>query len=124
MRPEPCRESGGGPSVPVAAGDVLVATQTMLRDDETGVRVSVDWQGTDHLSRDEARGLADAQRQVADLPGPQLARENASIAPLADVRTGLRVSMRGGEDDVLALTADPTRVSRGRTARRAARLRA
>lgn len=59
-----------GPSVPVTADGALIATLTALWDDESGVRVSVDWQATDDLSRDEARVLADGLRQMAETPAP------------------------------------------------------
>jgi hypothetical protein len=60
-----------GPSVPVTADGALVATLTALWDDESGVRVSVDWQATDDLTADAARALANAVGQMADLPKPE-----------------------------------------------------
>lgn len=76
-----------GLSVPVAVGDNLLAMLTALWDDETGARVSVDWQATDDLSDGASRALADTSGG-----GPArtaVGARNASIATLADWWTGL-----------------------------------
>jgi hypothetical protein len=63
-----------GPTFQVAVeGDVVAVVRT-LWDDETGVSVSVDWQGfLGDLSPTQARSLAEALRQAADVEGPQAA---------------------------------------------------
>jgi hypothetical protein len=63
-----------GPTFQVAVAGDVVAVVRALWDDETGVRVSVDWQGyLGDLSPAQARALADALRQAAELEGPQAA---------------------------------------------------
>jgi hypothetical protein len=65
------RGTAVGPSTPVQADGALVAVVRALWSDVDGVRVSIDWQGpTDDMSGAQARALANALRQAADLEPP------------------------------------------------------
>jgi len=60
-----------GPTVPVFAEGVLIASVTALWGDEEGVRVSVDYQdGLEDLSGAQALALAGALREVAAMEPP------------------------------------------------------
>ena len=60
-----------GPEYPVIVGDRTIAILAALWSDEEGVTVHLGWATDDALSGDEARALAAALTQLADLPVPQ-----------------------------------------------------
>lgn len=61
------RETATGPTTPVLADGELIASVTPLWADDSGVRVSVDWQaGLDDLSASQACALAAALLRAAD----------------------------------------------------------
>lgn len=70
--PDLTGETATGPSVAVAADGALVAVASALWDDVSGVRVSINWQdGLDDLSASQARTLAAALHQLADVEPPR-----------------------------------------------------
>ncbi|MGN6199124.1 hypothetical protein [Humibacter sp.] len=64
-------ETATGPTLAVAADGALVAMTTALWDDDSGVRVSVDWStDLDDLSVPQALALASALVELAALQPP------------------------------------------------------